>query len=99
MAKKEAASKKEPAVVLKSIEEMILNHSADKYTLIPLAAAWAKVLRRKEEYRHLTTSEILSIALREVLNGAVDWKDVKTALSALGPIGEAAANGTGKSKS
>ncbi len=65
----------------KSTEELILNYQKDKYAVIPLASVWAKELRRKEENRHLTANEILDLALREVLDGTVDWKTVKKALA------------------
>jgi len=81
MRKKESAEKETPAVP-KSLEEMILNFPTGKYSAIPLAAQWARVLRRREEHRHLTSNEILDLALRDVLGGEVDWKDVKKAIAA-----------------
>ena len=80
MKKKESAEKETPAAP-KPIEELILNFPAGKYSAIPLAAQWARVLRRKEEHRHLTSNEILELALRDVLSGEVDWKDLKKALA------------------
>lgn len=80
MTKKEAKAKEAPEAP-KTVEELILNYSGDKYTAIPLAAQWAKVLRRKEENRHLTSNEILDLALKDVLSGEVDWKHVTKALS------------------
>ena len=76
------AEKTEPTPEIKSIEEMILNYPSGKYTAIPLAALWAKVLRKKEENRHLTPAEILDLSLRDVLSGSVDWKDLKKAMAA-----------------
>src|SRR5438445_10593389 len=87
MRKKDSAEKEEPKAP-KTVEEMILNFPGGKYTAIPLAAQWAKVLRRKEEHRHLTSNEILDLSLRQVLGGEIDWKDLKQALSNGG--GEAA---------
>lgn len=80
MSKKENAEKAQKPP--KSVEEMILNFQGGKYSAIPLAAQWAKVLRRKEENRHLTSNEILDLALKEVLGGEIDWKDLKKAISA-----------------
>lgn len=71
----------EEAAEPKSIEELILNSPTGKYSTIPLAAMWAKVLRRREEHRHLTSNEILDLALKDVLEGRVDWKDVKKAMA------------------
>jgi len=98
MTKKEAKPQPEAA---KSTEEMILNYQLDKYCVVPLAALWAKELRRKEEHRHLTANEILDLALRDVLSGKVDWKSLKKALAASaagngGLLGSAAGEGEAK---
>jgi len=80
MSKKEkSAPEAEP---VKTVDEMILNSSNGKYSSIPLAALWAKVLRKKEENRHLTPAELLDLALKDVLGGSVDWKDLKKAMAA-----------------
>lgn len=78
MSKKEAKTHQEP---VKTIEEMTLNYQQDKYLAIPLAALWAKELRRKEENRHLTANELLELALRDVLSGSVDWKSIKKSMA------------------
>ena len=84
MSKKENAGKsKEATPEIKTLEEMILNFPNGKYSAIPLAAMWAKVLRRREEHRHLTATEVLDLALKDVLSGETDWKDVKKAAAAL----------------
>ena len=83
MSKKESAEKDQPKPP-KSLEELILNFQGGKYTAIPLAAQWAKVLRRREENRHLTSNDILDLALKDVLGGAIDWKDLKKAMTANG---------------
>lgn len=77
MTKKEKVAEKVAVVEQKSVEELILNYPRGKYSAIPLAALWANELRRKEENRHLTSNEILDLALRDVLGGAIDWKDLK----------------------
>ena len=69
------AAEKDAKVV--SLEEMILDYSQSKYIAIPLTALWAKELRHREENRHLTATEILDLALAEVLAGKVSWKDAK----------------------
>jgi hypothetical protein len=75
MTKKESA--KHAETVKKTTEELILNFGKGKYSAIPMAALWAKELKRREENRHLTPAEVLDLALREVLGGQVDWKDLK----------------------
>ena len=76
MAKKDAVK---DAPETRSTEEMILNFAKGKYSAIPMAALWAKELKKRKENRHLTPAELLDLALREVLGGKVDWKDLKKA--------------------
>ena len=89
MSKKEAV--KEVEVVRKTTEELILNFGKGKYSAIPMAALWAKELKRREENRHLTPAEILDQALRDVLGGKVDWKDLKKVSAAIESESQAAA--------
>lgn len=79
MTKKKEKVEETPEI--KTLEEMILNFPNGKYSAIPLAAMWAKVLRRREEHRHLTQNEVLELALKDILAGEVDWKDVKKAMA------------------
>lgn len=81
MAKKEV-SKDVPLV--KTTEELILNFPRGKYTAIPMASIWVKELKKREENRHLTPAELLDLAVREVLGGKVDWKDLKKAAATQG---------------
>ncbi|NNN05672.1 MAG: hypothetical protein HKL90_07205 [Elusimicrobia bacterium] len=80
MSKKEAVVKEAPA--FKTTEELILNFGKGKYSAIPMAALWAKELKKREENRHLTPAELLDLALRAVLGGEVDWKDLKKVVTA-----------------
>ena len=89
MPKKEAV--KEVEAVKKTTEELILNFGKGKYSAIPMAALWAKELKRREENRHLTPAEILDQALRDVLGGKVDWKDLKKVSAAIESEAQAAA--------
>ena len=75
----------------KTTEELILNFGKGKYSAIPMAALWAKELQKREENRHLTPAELLDQALRDVLGGKVDWKDLKKAVVAAEPEAEAKA--------
>lgn len=81
MPKKEAV--KEAEIIKKTTEELILNFGKGKYSAIPMAALWAKELKKREENRHLTPAEILDLALRDVLGGKVDWKDLKKVAAAV----------------
>ncbi|MDE2312644.1 MAG: hypothetical protein KGL04_00530 [Elusimicrobia bacterium] len=79
-AKEDAAGNGESAKS-KSLEELILDYRGEKYAVVPVASAWAKVLRRKEENRHLTANQLLEMALKDVLAGEVTWKDVNKAVA------------------
>lgn len=81
MTKKDAA-KDVSETIKKTTEELILNFGKGKYSAIPMAALWAKELKKHEENRHLTPAEILDLALRDVLGGKVDWKDLKKVAAA-----------------
>jgi hypothetical protein len=80
--KKEATKigKNQEAVVV-PLEYLVLDYQKSKYDVIPLAAEWSKMLRRKEEHRHLIPSEILDLAMRDVLSGNITWKDVRKTTS------------------
>ena len=81
MAKKEAVK---DVLSEKTTEEMILNFPRGKYSAIPMAAIWVKELKKREENRHMTPAELLDLAVRDVLGGKVDWKDLKKAAAANG---------------
>lgn len=61
--------KKNKTIKDHSLQELILNTSLEKYKLIPIVMRWAKELRKKEENKSLTHSEIQELALKEVLSG------------------------------
>jgi hypothetical protein len=88
MSKKEKAEQETAEIT--NVEELILNYPNGKYSAIPLAALWAKVLRKREENRHLTPAELLDLALKDILGGSVGWKDVKKAMAAASDAGEGA---------
>ncbi len=89
MTKKETAEKaegkkakgSEEALPAKSLDEMILNYGESKYIAIPLIAQWAKIVRKREENRHLTPVELLDLAMKDVLSGEVGWATVEKALA------------------
>ena len=81
MAKKEVVK---DVPLPKTTEEMILNFPRGKYSAIPMAAIWVKELKKREENRHLTPAELLDLAVRDVLGGKVDWKDLKKVVASNG---------------
>lgn len=68
----EAARTEKPAPV----EKLILDRKFGKYGVVALISFWAKELRKREEHRHLNQTEILELAMSEVLSGKADEKEV-----------------------
>lgn len=60
----------------KSLQELILNKRTGKYEVIDRMSFWAKHLRKLEEHRHLTQTEILDLAISEVLSGKIDGEEL-----------------------
>lgn len=70
------------------LEELVLDKAKEKYLLVPLAAEWAKELKKSEEFRHMTQNEILDKSLEDVISGAITWEKLKKVAAA------SAANGS-----
>jgi len=69
---KESVEPEKPAPV----EKLILDRKFGKYGVIALISFWAKELRKREEHRHLSQTEVLDLAMTEILGGKVDEKEV-----------------------
>ncbi|HVC09304.1 MAG TPA: hypothetical protein VNH15_05140 [Elusimicrobiota bacterium] len=95
MSKKAAkeAPENEESAKSKSLEELILDYRGEKYAVVPVASAWAKVLRHREENRHLTANQLLEMALKDVLSGEVTWKEVNKATAQTPELLSPAVNG------
>ncbi|MFH2202904.1 MAG: hypothetical protein ABIJ96_07305 [Elusimicrobiota bacterium] len=65
-----------PDAAPKPLHELILNKRTGKYECIDRMSFWAKQLRKKEENRHLTQTEILELSISEVLSGKVDGAEL-----------------------
>jgi len=60
----------------RSLQELILNKRTGKYEVIDQMSFWAKHLRSMEEHRHLTQTEILDLAISQVLSGKADPEEI-----------------------
>lgn len=58
------------------LQELILNKRTGKYEVIDQMSFWAKQLRKQEEHRHLTQTEILDLSICEVLSGKVSKEEL-----------------------
>ncbi|MBI4064662.1 MAG: hypothetical protein HY401_10240 [Elusimicrobia bacterium] len=65
-----------------SYERLVLDYPTTRYPVIRLAADWALVLKRKQEFQHLKKNEILEKALADVLSEKVDKATVAKELEA-----------------
>lgn len=60
-----------------NFEEEITNYSDDKYSVVVLASIWAtKVLKRKEEFKHKPDTELIKVALDDIVSGRISPKTV-----------------------
>ncbi|MDR0953251.1 MAG: hypothetical protein LBM71_03570 [Elusimicrobiota bacterium] len=57
-------------------EHKLVDFSGDKYSVVVLASMWAKVLKRKAEYKDEPDATVIKIALDDILTGKVNQEDV-----------------------
>lgn len=55
----------------KDFESKLVDFDGDKYSMVVLASMWAKVLKRKPEYRNEPDATVIKIALNDILTGTV----------------------------
>lgn len=60
-----------------SLQELILNTPIEKYKLIPVVIRWIKELEEKEENKSLSRSQLLDLALKDILSDKVSIETVK----------------------
>jgi len=61
---------------MKSVEELVLERQTGKYEIIEKISFWAKHLRAQESLRHLNQTEILDLAMVEVLSDKVSIAEI-----------------------
>ena len=59
------------AIQEKDFESRLVDFDGDKYTMVVLASMWAKVLKRKQEYKNEPDATVIKIALDDILSGKV----------------------------
>lgn len=78
MAEKKTKEKSEaPEVKEAPLEQLVLDQTDGKYGYVPLAAIWARELKRQQEFSALSTAQLLDAALKDVLTGKVTWETVE----------------------
>lgn len=75
--KKDEQAKEFESMKGMTLQQLILDKAKEKYLIVPLAAEWAKELKKTEEFRHMTQNEILDMSLVDVITGKVTWEKLK----------------------
>ena len=52
-------------------EKNLVDYDGDKYNMVVLASMWAKVLKKKEEFKNQPDATVIKIALDDILQGKV----------------------------
>ncbi|MFA6029511.1 MAG: hypothetical protein WC969_06645 [Elusimicrobiota bacterium] len=65
------------AMVAHSLEQLVLDRRDGKYEIVAPISYYAKELRKLEEHRHLTQTDLLERAMHDVLAGKVSMKDLE----------------------
>ena len=67
--------------IKKTLEESMMGSTMGRYTIVNLAREWMFVLRRTEEGRKMSDSEIIRQAIDDVVTGRVDEKEITAAVA------------------
>ena len=51
------------------IENKLVDFDGDKYSMVVLASMWAKVLKKKAEYKNQPDATVIKVDLDEILTG------------------------------
>lgn len=60
----------------KNVEELFFASGKGKYDVVKLAIEWIKVKKYDEGYKHLSQTELLDKALRDVLAGEATYEKI-----------------------
>ena len=55
----------------KDFDNKLTDFEGDKYSMVVLASMWAKVLKRKQDYRNEPDATVIKLAIDDILSGAV----------------------------
>lgn len=77
------------------LESLILNYKNTRYPLVKVAVEWAKVLKRREGNQYLRNTDVLEMAIKDIITGTVDVKTIEKEKKALL---EAAASATNEAE-
>jgi DNA-directed RNA polymerase subunit K/omega len=55
----------------KDFESKLVDFDGDKYSVVVLASMWAKVLKKKQEYKNEPDATLIKAALNDILSGTI----------------------------
>ena len=55
----------------KDFENKLTDFEGDKYSMVVLASMWAKVLKKKQDFKNEPDATVIKLALNDILSGAV----------------------------
>lgn len=61
----------------KPIEEIFFDSGRGKYEVTKLAIEWIKVVKKDDDYRKLSQTELLDKAVRDVLSGVATYEKIE----------------------
>jgi hypothetical protein len=61
----------------KPIEEIFFDSGKGKYEVTKLAIEWIKVVKKDDDYRKLSQTELLDKAVRDVLSGVATYEKIE----------------------
>lgn len=69
--------KSDTAISDAPLAQLILDCKADKYRMVSLATRWAIEVQKKDEFNGLQPEELVSVALKEILNGTISMEEIE----------------------
>ncbi len=75
-----------PVTKITNLDAAIMDYNGDKYNLVVISAAWAKHLRKREEFRHQPYAAVIKAALAQILSGEVQEEQI---IASIDPVVEA----------
>ena len=71
------ANKKQQENNNKSLQELISDTKFNKYRLVSLATRWIEEIKHKEEYKYCSSTELIEIALKDIITGKVTPEEIE----------------------
>lgn len=70
-----STGQKEP--VNENLDKLISDNELSKYKVTVMASQWVRHLRKQEAYKNLPMSEVLEIALKDIITGRITNEKIR----------------------